>query len=383
MAPVAGTKARSRQSHPDAAARLLAWYDRHARVLPWRSPPGAPLAEPYKVWLSEIMLQQTTVAAVGPYFADFLTRWPTVEALAAAPLDDVLTAWAGLGYYARARNLHRCAQVVAGELGGVFPETEEELRKLPGIGTYTAAAVAAIAFGRRAVVVDGNVERVVARLFKVETPLPPAKPELYRLADSLTPDERAGDFAQAMMDLGATVCLPPGKRVPKCLLCPLEDSCRAKAAGIEGELPRRQPKAAKPTRHAVAFWLQAPDGALLLRRRPEKGLLGGMMEVPSTPWRDTPWQAKEAREATPLTAGRIAGEWRALPGLVRHTFTHFHFEVTVWAGQAAKTTAETAGAAELEGRWVSLDGLADEALPTVMRKIIEHGLKHAVGEADD
>lgn len=307
------------------------------------------------------MLQQTTVATVGPYFADFLRRWPTVEALAAAPLDAVLTAWAGLGYYARARNLHRCAQVVAAEHGGVFPDTEEELRKLPGIGPYTAAAVAAIAFGRRAVVVDGNVERVVARLFQVETPLPAAKAELHRLADSLTPDARAGDFAQAMMDLGATVCLP---RTPKCLLCPLEAICTARKAGIEGELPRRQPKAAKPTRRAVAFWVMGPQGELLLRRRPEKGLLGGMMEVPSTPWQAEVCSETEAQEAAPLEAA-----WRALPGQVRHTFTHFHFEVTVWA-------ARSEGAAAESGRWVPLDRLADEAIPTVMRKIIDHGLKH-------
>ena len=364
----APSKAASRQSDTGAAA-LLAWYDRHARALPWRARPGAAPAEPYRVWLSEIMLQQTTVVTVGPYFADFLARWPTVAELATAPLDEVLTAWAGLGYYARARNLHRCARVVAEEHGGVFPDSEEELRKLPGIGRYTAAAIAAIAFGRRAVVVDGNVERVVARLFRVETPLPAAKPELHRLADSLTPAERAGDFAQAMMDLGATVCLPRG---PKCLLCPLEHACQAKAAGTAQELPRRQPKAARPTRRAVAFWLQGREGALLLRRRPENGLLGGMMEVPSTPWREAPWEHAEARAAAPLAA-----EWRALPGVVRHTFTHFHFEVTVWAAQSEAAPAEA-------GRWVALDALADAAIPTVMRKIIEHGLRHsATAGVDD
>jgi len=371
MAPVAASRAGSRQNDTAAlplAETLLAWYDRHARALPWRERPGADpdddVSRPYRVWLSEIMLQQTTVATVGPYFADFLARWPTVEALAAAPLDEVLAAWAGLGYYARARNLHRCAQVVAGELGGVFPDTESELLKLPGVGRYTAAAVAAIAFGRRAVVVDGNVERVVARLFSVETPLPAAKAELTRLADTLTPQRRAGDFAQAMMDLGATVCLP---RSPKCLLCPLENACAAKAAGVAQELPRRQPKAAKPTRRAVAFWLQRPDGALLLRRRPETGLLGGMMEVPSTPWRAAPWEGAEAEAAAP-----VAAAWSALPGLVRHTFTHFHFEVTVWAGRVESVPAEA-------GRWVTLDALADEAVPTVMRKIIEHGLLHSAG----
>ncbi len=313
------------------------------------------------------MLQQTTVAAVAPYYADFLARWPDVETLAAAPLDDVLTAWAGLGYYARARNLHRCAQVVAGDLGGRFPDSETELRRLPGIGVYTAAAIAAIAFGRRAVVVDGNVERVIARLFHVETPLPTAKPELKALTDRITPEQRAGDFAQAMMDLGATVCLP---RQPKCLLCPLEDQCQARAGGVAPELPRKLAKAPKPTRHAVAFWVATRDGALLLRRRPEKGLLGGMMEVPSTPWREGAWDEAEAGAAAPLQA-----DWRVLPGVVRHTFTHFHFEVTVWAASADQTSADKAGLPEAAGRWVGLDALDGEALPTVMRKIIAHGMK--------
>ncbi len=355
-------------AHQMIVGELLAWYDRHARHLPWRVPPGArgpdgrPIrADPYRVWLSEVMLQQTTVAAVAPYYRDFLERWPTVEALAAAPLDDVLTAWAGLGYYARARNLHKCAQAVSETHAGRFPDDEAGLRALPGIGPYTAAAVAAIAFDRPAAPVDGNVERVVARLFEVTTPLPGAKTELKALAESLTPAERPGDFAQAMMDLGATVCLP---RRPRCLACPLTGRCAARAAGRAEALPRRAPKAPRPTRRGVAFWLVDGAGAVLLRRRPEKGLLGGMMEVPSTHWREAAWDEAEARRLAPAEA-----DWQALPGLVRHTFTHFHLELTVWA--AAGSDAD---AMETEGRWVRLDALSGEALPSVMRKVVHHAL---------
>ena len=347
---------------PSISARLLQWYDRHARRLPWRARPGE-RADPYRVWLSEVMLQQTTVATVGPYFQAFLERWPTVEALAAAPLDDVLTAWAGLGYYARARNLHACARQVAAEHGGAFPDSESALRALPGIGAYTAAAVAAIAFERKATPLDGNIERVVARLFAVETPLPQAKPALKRLAEGLTPDERAGDYAQAMMDLGATVCLP---RRPKCLLCPLNSDCAAHAGGSAEALPRRAPKAERPTRRAVAFWVLNGDGDLLLRRRPPKGLLGGMMELPSTDWREAPWPEAEALVQTP-----VAADWRPLAGQVRHTFTHFHFEIEVWAGRSEDGDLSRAGA---EARWVRLDALGDEALPSVMRKIVKHAL---------
>ncbi len=361
----------------DVAADLLAWYDRHARRLPWRVPAGAvgavgavgadgvPLsAEPYRIWLSEVMLQQTTVAAVAPYYLAFLERWPTVDALAEAPLDAVLTAWAGLGYYARARNLHKCAAVVSRERQGRFPENEAELQALPGIGPYTAAAIAAIAFDQPATPVDGNVERVVARLFAVATPLPKAKPELRKLAEGLTPAERPGDFAQAMMDLGATVCLA---RRPRCLACPIASDCTARAAGSAEDLPRRTAKARRPTRHGIAFWLVDEAGSALLRRRPEQGLLGGMMELPSTPWREAPWPAEEARAKAPIGA-----EWTALPGLVRHTFTHFHLELTVWAGRA--TGAEPL-AGKAEERWVPLDGLADEALPSVMRKLVRHALE--------
>ncbi|MCG8356645.1 MAG: A/G-specific adenine glycosylase [Kiloniellales bacterium] len=347
---------------PSISARLLQWYDRHARRLPWRARPGE-RADPYRVWLSEVMLQQTTVATVGPYFQAFLERWPTVEALAAAPLDDVLTAWAGLGYYARARNLHACARQVAAEHGGAFPDSESALRALPGIGAYTAAAVAAIAFERKATPLDGNIERVVARLFAVETPLPQAKPALKRLAEGLTPDERAGDYAQAMMDLGATVCLP---RRPKCLLCPLNSDCAAHAGGSAEALPRRAPKAERPTRRAVAFWVLNGDGDLLLRRRPPKGLLGGMMELPSTDWREAPWPEAEALVQTP-----VAADWRPLAGQVRHTFTHFHFEIEVWAGRSEDGDLSRAGA---EARWVRLDALGDEALPSVMHKIVKHAL---------
>jgi len=348
------------QATPNAA-RLLDWYDRHHRRLPWRAAPGE-LADPYRVWLSEVMLQQTTVATVGPYFRRFLERWPTVDALAAAALDDVLHAWQGLGYYARARNMHRCALDVAGRLGGRFPDTEEALRDLPGIGRYTSAAIAAIAFGRRAVVVDGNVERVVARLFRVETPLPDAKPLLYDLAGRLTPACRAGDHAQAMMDLGATVCIP---QKPKCMLCPMLDACAGK--DIAESLPRKRPKPGKPTRRGVAFWLVRDDGAVLLRRRPEKGLLGGMMEVPSSAWDEGP-APDVAAVLTQAPVGIAAPA--VLPGLVRHGFTHFHLELVVAAARA--DAAAPPGCV-----WCLPDAFGDHALPTVMKKVVRHALAHA------
>ncbi len=338
------------------ATRLLAWYDAHRRDLPWRRPPGTP-GDPYRIWLSEIMLQQTTVQVVRGYFDEFLRRWPTVEALAAAPLDDVLHAWAGLGYYARARNLHKCATVVATEMDGRFPDTEEALRELPGIGRYTAAAIAAIAFDRRAVVVDGNVERVMARLFRIETPLPQAKALFYDRADALTPDRRAGDYAQAVMDLGATICTP---RKPKCLLCPLAGDCVGRDAA-EG-LPVKRRKADKPVRSGRAYWLMRDDGAILLRRRPDRGLLGGMMEVPGSGWAE-----KCAAEAPPPLQAAV---WRDVPGVVRHTFTHFHLEVSVRAGKVSGWPEAPQGCV-----WCALDGLGGQALPSVMRKIVAHALK--------
>lgn len=340
--------------HQDLAASLLAWYDGTARVLPWRAPPGV-MADPYAVWLSEIMLQQTTVAAVKSYFLKFMAAWPTVAALATAPLDDVLKAWAGLGYYARARNLHACARVVAGEFGGRLPESETELRALPGIGPYTAAAIAAISFGGRHAAVDGNVERVISRLHAIETPLPRSKPQIRKLAQALVPAARAGDFAQALMDLGATVCTP---KSPACQICPWAEHCRGRALGIAAGLPRRKAKARLPTRRGVAFWIER-GGKVLLRRRPNKGLLGGMMEVPSTSWGDAP-------PARPLQQAPLAARWRKLDGTVQHTFTHFHLELGVMVAMNI-TSGELRGGGDY--RWVALDGLAGEALPSLMRKV--------------
>ena len=348
---------------PEHASRLLAWYDRHRRILPWRAPAGA-RTEPYLVWLSEIMLQQTTVATVGDYFRKFVERWPTVEALAAAPLDEVLSAWAGLGYYARARNLHACARTVAEHHAGLFPETEDGLRALPGVGPYTSAAIRAIAFDQPASAVDGNVERVISRLFALRTPLPDAKPEIRARAASLVPQRRAGDYAQAMMDLGATVCTP---RNPRCVICPLMKACKARALGIAEELPARAPKAEKPTRRGLAFVLANRDGAILLRKRPAKGLLGGMDEVPSSPWREGKLVIADALGEAPVPA-----RWKVLEGGVRHTFTHFHLELAV-----ARATATTSRLSRLApgSAWVELDKLDERALPTVMRKVIAHAVK--------
>ncbi|MGD9868224.1 MAG: A/G-specific adenine glycosylase [Hyphomicrobiales bacterium] len=345
------------------APLLLAWYDRSRRRLPWRAPPGG-TADPYRVWLSEIMLQQTTVKAVAPYFEAFLRRWPDVAALAAAPLDDILAAWAGLGYYTRARKLHECARAVVQRHGGRFPSTEAGLLELPGIGPYTAAAMAAIAFGRPATVVDGNVERVVSRLFAVETPLPDAKPGLRALAASIASDTRPGDFAQAMMDLGATVCRP---RAPACAICPLIGICAARRKGLQAELPRRRPKPEKPLRRGVAFLVLRRDGAVLLRRRPDKGLLGGMLEAPSTPW-----QAEMPGD--PLASAPVAARWRKTDGTVRHTFTHFHLELEVWRADVAASSRVAARAAPGRCLWIPRDELEDAALPSVMRKVIAHGL---------
>jgi A/G-specific adenine glycosylase len=326
--------------------------------MPWRALPGA-APDPYRVWLSEIMLQQTTVAAVGPYYARFVARFPTLESLATAELDAVLGLWQGLGYYARARNLHRAARIVARELGGRVPGTAAALKQLPGVGDYTAAAIAAIAFGRQEAAVDGNVERVMARLHAVAAKLPAAKPALRALAQRLVPEARAGDFAQALMDLGATICTP---RAPRCLLCPWTASCRARAAGIAERLPLRSPKPARPVRHGVAYVLVDRAGAVLLRRRPERGLLGGMMEIPSTEWRA---HAPSARAAAAAASAPAA--WRVLPGAVRHGFTHFELALTVWAARCARRP-------RAQGLWCPGENLAAQALPTAMKKILRHAL---------
>jgi A/G-specific adenine glycosylase len=339
------------------APPLLAWYDRARRVLPWRALPGV-TPDPYRVWLSEVMLQQTTVEAVKPYFERFLGEFPTLQALAAAPLERVLELWAGLGYYARARNLHACAKAVAERHDGRLPADEALLRALPGIGDYTAAAVLSIAFDRPAAPMDGNWERVVARLFAVETPLPAAKPELKRLAAGLVPERRAGDFAQAMMDLGATICTPAK---PRCLLCPLSSLCGAYRLGIAETLPARAPKAERPVRHGWIYYAARPDRAVLLRRRPPKGLLGGMMELPGTPWRAEPWTESEALAHAPVGA-----EWRRLKGQVGHTFTHFHLELVVLAGRSEAPAPEG-------HRWAPAERLGDEALPSLMRKVLRKG----------
>jgi A/G-specific adenine glycosylase len=336
------------------SARLLDWYRAHRRDLPWRSD----TPDPYAVWLSEIMLQQTTVAAVKDYYRAFLARWPTVGYLAAAPLDDVLKAWAGLGYYARARNLHACARKVAFELGGHFPDTEAGLLALPGIGPYTAGAIAAIAFNRPAAAVDGNVERVISRLYAIEAPLSESKPEIRRLTGSLVPKSAPGDFAQALMDLGATVCTP---RNPDCLICPWTEDCAARKAGIAETLPRKAQRKAIPTRRGIAFWIENPEGAVLIRRRPEKGLLGGMMEIPSTLW-------APRLPPRPELEAPLALSWDKTDASVLHTFTHFHLELSIWKSAAGPVAAPP------DARWVPKRDLHGEALPTVMRKVIEAAL---------
>ena len=336
--------ATGKPTNPQISSDLLEWYDAHARTLPWRSAPGETAPDPYRVWLSEVMLQQTTVAAVKPYFAKFTETWPGVDALAAADEADIMAAWAGLGYYSRARNLVKAARAVS-EMGA-FPDTEKGLRALPGVGDYTAAAIAAIAFGRRAVVVDANVERVVARLFAIREPLPAARKAIRAATDTITPEQRAGDFAQAMMDLGSTVC---SVRDPKCLLCPLSGHCAGRTQDPE-TLPVKLPKKAKPTRKGQAFWIER-DGEVWLVPRPGTGLLGGMRSLP-----DDGWSAREDG------SGSQPVEGEALPlGTVSHTFTHFSLEMDVLG---ITTGVDPAG----EGTWWPLSELEQAGLPTLFAK---------------
>jgi A/G-specific adenine glycosylase len=334
---------------------LLEWYDHHARKMPWRVGPTQRHAgvtpDPYRIWLSEVMLQQTTVAAVRDYFTRFVSLWPTVNDLALADDADVMAQWAGLGYYARARNLLKCARVVHRDLNGAFPDTYDGLIQLPGIGPYTAAAIASIAFDQPATVVDGNVERVISRVFDVHTPLPQSKPQLTELATTLTPEKRPGDYAQAIMDLGATICTPKN---PACGLCPWRQNCQSFAAGTQLQLPRKAPKLPKPKRYGTAYVARRVDGAMLLERRPDSGLLGGMLAWPSTEWGDDP---------TP--APPIRAEWKTLDVTVKHTFTHFHLFLRV------ETAYVPMDRQPQRGSFVDAHEFSPNDLPTVMRKVFE------------
>ncbi|QDP24515.2 A/G-specific adenine glycosylase [Bradyrhizobium cosmicum] len=364
MSHKSALKAKSEPGQAEISSRpiaLLAWYDRHRRRLPWRAMPGE-ASDPYRVWLSEIMLQQTTVKAVGPYFEKFVARWPDVTALGRASQDDVLRMWAGLGYYSRARNLHACAVAVTREHGGVFPDTEEGLRALPGIGPYTAAAIAAIAFDRHTMPVDGNIERVVSRLFAVEEELPQAKPLIQQLAATLLANSRAGDSAQALMDLGSSICTP---KKPACSLCPLNEDCTARVKGIQESFPRKAPKKSGTLRRGAAFVVTRGD-ELLVRSRPEKGLLGGMTEVPGSDWTAGQDDAA-AKQQAPAMKG--LSRWQRKVGVVTHVFTHFPLELVVYTAKAEARTRAPVGM-----RWVPIATLAGEALPNVMRKVIAHAL---------
>ena len=338
------------KSKSEIGRKLLGWYDRHRRDLPWRARPGEK-PDPYAVWLSEVMLQQTTVAAVRAYFDKFIKLWPGVNNLADAPAEAAMQAWAGLGYYSRARNLHACARKVAAEYGGIFPSDEAELRRLPGVGPYTAAAIAAIAFDRPAIVVDGNVERVMARLRALETPFPEAKKAVPGLVAEIAPRKRPGDFAQAMMDLGATVCTP---RRPACALCPLSGDCAARKSGEAESFPRRAAKKPRPLRRGAVFYLRRADGAVLTRTRPLRGLLGGMEEFFGTDWGEAP--AEQLSAPIPVGALAFAGE-------IDHVFTHFALKLAIFVGEAPRGAKAPPG-----GRWRGAQEMAAAALPSVMRK---------------
>ena len=357
------------QSFTARTNNLMAWYDHARRTLPWRSEPGE-IPDPYHVWLSEVMLQQTTVATVTPRFRMFLSRWPTVTALAAASLDEVLHEWQGLGYYARARNLHRCAVTVSCDHGGVFPATEEGLRLLPGIGEYTAAAIAAIAFGQASAPVDGNILRVVSRLDRLNTLLSDGRKEVAAAVASMVPADRPGDFVQAMMDLGAMICSP---RKPGCDDCPWGGDCEAHAHGQQEAFPVKKAKQEKPTRYGVIYWLEDHLGRVLLRRRPEKGLLGGMMEFPSTEWCEGLGAGSGAAEVVaehPFASIKPCLHWRPVDGGIRHTFTHFHLELSVVSVRLNEGDPVPA----TNGIWCRPEEFNEHALPTVMKKVAAHAL---------
>lgn len=372
---------------------ILAWYDQHHRILPWRHPPHAPgVPNSYYVWLSEIMLQQTTVPTVLPYFQRFVSKWPTAKALAAASLDEILHAWQGLGYYARARNLHKCAQHIVEHFAGDLPQDYRSLLTLPGIGPYTAAAISSIAFDDPQPVMDGNIERIMARLFAVNTPLPQAKKELYEKVRTLTPPVRAGDYAQALMDLASLICTPS---TPKCEQCPLLSFCKAGQNGNATDYPRRPAKKEKPTRYGIVYWVERSDGNVLLRQRPANGLLGGLMELPSSPWTPFEQLIKEEKnpqkqmtqavtdklsgfqltqeipqallEIFPIPHSLFAAAPFLLPDFVSHTFTHFHLRLYIAYGAPAPNIS-------LEGTWCHPKDFHTQALPTVMKKVINYRL---------
>lgn len=357
------------ENHGLPAQKLLHWYDRHHRILPWRVTPTeyeqGVRPDPYRIWLSEVMLQQTTVEAVKAYFLKFTNLWPTIQALADATEDDVLRGWAGLGYYSRARNLKKCADMVASQFQGAFPASVEGLKQLPGIGDYTSAAIAAIAFDIPAVVVDGNVERVVSRLFAIKTSMPQAKTEIRLFTEQLTPQSRPGDFAQAMMDLGSSICTP---KKPACILCPLNDNCAALTEGEPELYPVKAPKKARPVRYGAAFIIISPEGQVYLRKRADKGLLGGMSEVPNSDWVQVDIdQPEQIAALTGMELAPFVAQWQP-SGSITHIFTHFELRLNIYKAEVAAMPPSN------NGWWVAADKLGGEALPTVMKKAISAAL---------
>lgn len=330
--------------------KILIWYDKHARSLPWRAPKGV-TPNPYWVWLSEIMLQQTTVVTVKPYFEKFIAKWPTVDDLAAADIEDVMHEWAGLGYYARARNLHKCAQIVSSEHNGTFPDNQEQLIKLPGIGDYSSNSIAAIAYNTPANVVDGNVERVMARYFAIEEPLPKSKKHLKELAGSIAWDEtkRSGDYAQSLMDLGATICTP---KSPKCMLCPINESCEGQS--IAETLPKKEPKKTKPQKYGSVYWVTNKAGAVLFERRDERQMMGGMLGLPTTEW---------LKKATKSQNSRFSAQ-KLTKTKVKHSFTHFDLHLDI-------ITAQFGGKLEKNEQWIDPSALEEIGVPTLFKKAVK------------